>query len=442
LLIKVLSLTLVIALLPAEAEDSSQFLVFHKQVRTNIPTITGGLQACLPLHDPSHLVKLPCSKSAPGGPVPLASGRSCLRLAPLDFVSKALNWAFGERIAMAASSHMAAAGRSDLTRITARVADTSKVLRLEASRPVSAEVRQRGSRVVLAFGNSRVDFAGSDSVKAVAWVRSIALDPSEPGNPLVIELAGDVRTKISHLASQNAYLVEAIFQEGSERESEPSAGSAPQTWKWRHITVDAGHGGADRGAAIRENVFEKDAALAIARRLRWALETRLGVTVVLSRTEDQALGLEDRIAAANLAKSNLFISVHIGNTTASAAAHSYAYTARWDARESSAGEGRKARSLFVPWWEAQRSGLPWSERLAEGVQAELNRALNGGQALQFRRSPVKLLYALSMPAVLVEIGNASTPDFQASVESEQFQNLVAATLATAVEKFRPVYERP
>jgi N-acetylmuramoyl-L-alanine amidase len=47
-----------------------------------------------------------------------------------------------------------------------------------------------------------------------------------------------------------------------------------------------------------------------------------------------------------------------------------------------------------------------------------------------------------MPAVLVEIGNARVVDFQAKVESESFQNLVAATLAGAVEKFRPIHERP
>ena len=72
----------------------------------------------------------------------------------------------------------------------------------------------------------------------------------------------------------------------------------------------------------------------------------------------------------------------------------------------------------------------------------MNRALNGGQPLAFRRSPIKLLSALAMPAVLVEIGNARVPDFQAKVESEQFQNLVASTLAAAVEKFRPLHERP
>jgi len=365
---------------------------------------------------------------------------------PLDFLSKALDRALDEKIDVSASGNAAVVGEPDFTRLNAKVADKNKVLRLQASRPFLAEVRQLGSRVVLAFGNTPVDFSGSDGVQTAEWIRSITLEQSESANQLVIELANNIRTaRISHLASQNAYTVEAMLQEGTEAKSEPTAElapPAPEAWKWRHITVDAGHGGPDRGAAIRDNVFEKDVALAIARKLRWALETRLGVPVVLSRAEDQAQPLVDRIAAANLARSNLFISIHTGNAPASPAAYSYVYTARWITDEGSSSETRNARSLFVPWWEAQRNSLPWSERLAECVQAEMNRALNGGQPLAFRRTPLKLLSALAMPAVLVEIGNAQVPDFRAKVESEPFQNLVAATLAAAVEKFRPLHERP
>ena len=337
-------------------------------------------------------------------------------------------------------------GESDFTRFNVKVADKNKVLRLQASRPVSAEVRQLGSRVFFEFGNTPVDFTGSEGVQTAEWIRSIALEQSESANQLTIELASNVRpAKISHLSSQNAYTVEAVLQEGTEAKSEASVElgrPATEAWKWRHITVDAGHGGPDRGVAIKQNTFEKDITLAIARKLRWALETRLGVTVVLSRAEDQALSLDDRIAAANLARSNLFISIHTGNLGNSTVADSFAYTAKWLADENSATEAGNTRSLFVPWWQAQRKSLTWSERLAECVQVEMNRALNGGQTLAFRRSPIKLLSALAMPAVLVEIGNARVPDFQAKVESEAFQNLVAATVAAAVEKFRPLYERP
>ena len=475
MLIKVFGFTLCIALLSAAVPaDSGQFLVFHKQARKAIPKLSIGLQTYLPVIDLLHFLDLPYSESASAGFVQITNGRNRLRLAkddsqvmvndrkialslpvtivknqwvvPLDFLSKALDRALDEKIDVSASGNAAVVGEPDFTRLNAKVADKSKILRLQASRPFSAEVRQLGSRVVLAFGNTPVDFTGSDGLQTAEWIRSITLEQTESANQLVIELASNVRTaRISHLSSQNAYSVEAMLQEGTEAKSEASAELAPpvpEAWRWRHITVDAGHGGPDRGAAIRYNVFEKDVALAIARKLRWALETRLGVPVVLSRAEDRAQPLVDRIAAANLARSNLFISIHTGNAPASPAAYSYVYTARWIADEGSASETRNVRSLFVPWWEAQRNSLPWSERLAECVQVEMNRALNGGQPLAFRRTPLKLLSALAMPAVLVEIGNVQFPDFRAKVESEPFQNLVAATLAAAVERFRPLHERP
>jgi len=454
--------------------DTGRFLIFHKQARKAIPKLSIGLQTYLPVIDLLHVLELPYSESVSAGFVQITKGKNRLRLekddsqvvlndrkialsapvtvvknqwvVPLDFVRKALDRAFDEKIAMSASGSAAAVGESDFIRLNARLVETNHALRLQASRSVAAEVRQQGLRIVFAFGNTPVEFAGSEGIQRAEWIRSLALDQSESANQLVIELADNVRiAKISHLASQNAYTVEVNRQEGAEAKPDAPAElphPAIEAWKWRHITVDAGHGGPDRGVAIRENVFEKDVALAIARKLRWALETRLGVPVVLSRAEDQAQRLEDRIAAANLARSNLFISIHTGNAPGSPAAHSYAYTARWIIDESSAGETKNARSLFVPWWEAQRNSLAWSERLAECVQAEMNRALNGGHPLTFRRTPLKLLSALAMPAVLVEIGNARVPDFQAKMESEPFQNLVAATLAAAVERFRFLHERP
>ena len=475
LLIKVLGFTLCIAIWPAAVPaDSGQFLVFYKQDRKAIPKISVGLQTFLPVIDLLQFLELPYSESASVGFVQITSGKNRIKLVkddaqvlvndrkialsapvtivknqwvvPLDFLTKALDRALDERIVIAASGSAAAVGDSDFTRFNVKVADKSMILRLQASHPVSAEVRQTGSRVVLAFGNTPIDFTGSDGVQAAEWIRSIALEQSESANQLVIELANNVRpARISHLSSQNAYTVEAMLQEGIETKSEASAElgrQATEAWKWRHITVDAGHGGPDRGVAIKEHTFEKDIALAIARKLRWALETRLGVTVVLSRAEDQALSLDDRIAAANLARSNLFISIHTGNFGNSTVVDSFAYTGKWLADENSAPEAGTTRGLFVPWWQAQRKSLAWSERLAEYIQAEMNRALNGGQTLAFRRSPIKLLSALAMPAVLIEIGNARVPDFQAKVGSEGFQNLVAATVAAAVEKFRPLHERP
>ena len=473
LLIKFVGITFCLTLLQAGIlADSNQLLLFYRQSRKSVPKVSIGQQTYIPVIDLLNFLDLPYSESVSAGFVQITAGKQQLRLTkgdsqallngqkiglgapvtvlrnqwlvPLEFFDKALERTLGEKIGLSESGNAAVIGESGFTRLNAKVIDKNKVLRVQASRAVAAEVRQLGSRVVLAFANAPMDLGSADTA-AAEWIRSITLEQSESANQLVIDLAENVRTaKISHLASQNAYTVEPILQDAGEATATSSGAvlSVTEPWKWRHITVDAGHGGLDRGTAIREALFEKDVALAIARKLRWALESRLGVTVVLSRSEDQAQKLEDRIAAANLARSNLFISVHTGNATASPAAYSYAYTMRWIADEASPSEAKGTRSLFVPWEQAQRGSLVWSEKLAECVQAEMNRALNGGQPLIFRRGPIRLLSALAMPAVLVEIGNSHAPDFQAKANNDSFQNLVAATLAAAVEKFRPLHERP
>jgi N-acetylmuramoyl-L-alanine amidase len=46
-----------------------------------------------------------------------------------------------------------------------------------------------------------------------------------------------------------------------------------------------------------------------------------------------------------------------------------------------------------------------------------------------------------MPAVLVEIGDASSAEFKEMASKNQFQNLVAATVSIAVEKFHSLQAR-
>ena len=362
------------------------------------------------------------------------------RPVPFDPLSTAPGPAAAQKAGTVAASELGAVGAADFVRLSAKL-EANGVLRLQANRSVAAEVQQEGARVVLQFGKTRIEFSGLTGSQMPSWIRSMAMGQPETANQLVIELAGGVGSaRISHLASQNATIVEPIYQDNPK--TGDGSPAQPASWKWKHITVDAGHGGLDRGTAIREQVYEKDVTLAIARKLRWALETRLGVTVVLSRPDDRTQSLEERVTAANLARSNLLISIHIGSSAPSKVAHSYAYTAAWPGEGSAAAEAGTMQRLFVPWHEAQRGSLTWSQRLAGSVQAELNRALNDGQALNIRHIPAKLLRALAMPAVLVELGNAREAGFQSAVQEESFQNLAAATLASAVEKFRTLHERP
>lgn len=79
----------------------------------------------------------------------------------------------------------------------------------------------------------------------------------------------------------------------------------------RRIIVDPGHGGKDYGApGYMKGVHEKDVTLSISKKLAENLRKELGCEVILTRTTDRYLTLEERTAIANTKNADLFISVH------------------------------------------------------------------------------------------------------------------------------------
>ena len=71
-----------------------------------------------------------------------------------------------------------------------------------------------------------------------------------------------------------------------------------------------GHGGDDAGTRGPDGSLEKDVTLDIARRLRNLIESQLGLRVVLTRTSDTTVPLDERAAIANNNRADLFISLH------------------------------------------------------------------------------------------------------------------------------------
>ena len=82
----------------------------------------------------------------------------------------------------------------------------------------------------------------------------------------------------------------------------------------RLVVVDAGHGGPDNGMTgplgAPISIYEKDVALAVAKRLGLELKSR-GLRVLFTRTTDTLIALSDRGRIANQAGGDLFISVHV-----------------------------------------------------------------------------------------------------------------------------------
>ena len=78
----------------------------------------------------------------------------------------------------------------------------------------------------------------------------------------------------------------------------------------RIIVLDPGHGGIDPGAIGLSGVYEKDIALDAARLVARDLEATRRYRVVLTRTIDEFIPLQDRVTRARAADGDLFLSMH------------------------------------------------------------------------------------------------------------------------------------
>jgi N-acetylmuramoyl-L-alanine amidase len=212
--------------------------------------------------------------------------------------------------------------------------------------------------------------------------------------------------------------------------------------------IDAGHGGDEHGARGPQGLAEKDITLSVARRLKAAIEARLGSLVILTREGDQTVGLDERAAVANNNVADLFISLHANASVRSSAAGAEVFylslsdygdqAVRVAQGESEALPvfGGGARDIDVILWEmAQARHIEQSSLLAQIVEASLrDRVPMSPRAIQ--QAPFRVLVGANMPAVLVEMGFISNPEQEKQLASDAFQSSIVQALVDGIVRFR------
>jgi N-acetylmuramoyl-L-alanine amidase len=196
------------------------------------------------------------------------------------------------------------------------------------------------------------------------------------------------------------------------------------------IVLDPGHGGTDAGVN-NGGVQEKDLTLAIARKMKPALESRLGSTVLLTRDSDIALTNEARSTIANNNQANLLISIHIGQSS-NLQDLGAVYVMKNDApQETDAARGGR---LFLPWYLGYRASWPASNGAAKLLQEELSTSMPPWK-FPVRYGPIAVLASASMPSIALEVGNLSDPMSAEALADPAFQAKLSATAAAAIEKY-------
>lgn len=243
--------------------------------------------------------------------------------------------------------------------------------------------------------------------------------------------------------------------------------SAPRTQKTTNqkddtfvVVIDAGHGGKDYGA-IDNGVNEKDINLAVAKKLAEKIRKEMkNVNVVMTRDNDTFISLQERANIANRNKGNLFISIHTNsvdtknpNRTSVSGTSVYALGPQKDAnnlqvaqRENSvielednfnqkySGFDPQKDESYIIFEIAQKKTLGQSLKFADTAQNELVKTA-GRKNRGVKQAGFWVLWATSMPSVLVELDFICNPDEAKFMASEEGQEKLAKSLLNAIKKY-------
>ena len=272
-------------------------------------------------------------------------------------------------------------------------------------------------------------------------LESVNFDDSDGVAKLLINTSDDVREIRTAAADENRVYFVDFLREAAVTEAVPPPALTPPpavarpdapSSSLRVIVIDAGHGGIDDRGTASGGILEKDLTLAIARKLRSEIQSRLGATVLLTRDSDVALTSEARSAVANNNQAGLLISLHVGYSanTMDSGSSIYLIQEGFAANLSTTSSDR----LFLPWYLAYRTSRQSSEQIATILQQELSKALPVWR-FPIRSGPIAVLASATMPAVAIEVGNLNNALNAQTLTEGDFQTKLATAVAMAVEQF-------
>jgi N-acetylmuramoyl-L-alanine amidase len=227
------------------------------------------------------------------------------------------------------------------------------------------------------------------------------------------------------------------------------------------VFIDPGHGGHNHGGRTSTPIngrtyLEKDVTLAIARRMIPLFQRSPNLEVRLSRVDDRFVSLDDRIRMSDVARADLFVSIHTNATSSrrkTARGFEVFYlsddrqaTNRWlEVMENTQGlgdvttgrEGRQLRSILTDISDREFSRRRAEGRLLANVvertfarQGPFRGHIRGSKPAAFR-----VLMNYNSPAVLVECGFLDNPQDAALLVQPRVQDEIAALLFNAINLY-------
>ncbi|MGI5824196.1 MAG: N-acetylmuramoyl-L-alanine amidase [Bacillota bacterium] len=178
------------------------------------------------------------------------------------------------------------------------------------------------------------------------------------------------------------------------------------------VVIDPGHGGSDPGAVANDSK-EKEINLQVAERVSKNL-TKKGITVIMTRTEDEYLELVERANIGTDAMATVFVSMHCNSATATSATGVETY-------------------YYI------NSDNEYDEDLADCIQKAVIKA-TGAKDRGVKSANFSVLRNSEIPAALIEMGFISNADEAANLNDEEYQKQIATGVTNGIIAFLKAYD--
>ena len=360
-------------------------------------------------------------------------------------------------LAVAAVSHAASPGVDVLgVRLGGDGAETRLVIDL--NREATGRISQDGGngRVVMSLPGvaARTSLQGSGRGLVKAWM----IDSSQGAARLQVDLNGAGVIKRRFLlppadgVDHYRYVIDiaaagppsaTFVSRPTRRSAAPAAKPLPLK---RVVVIDAGHGGRDPGARGSRG-FEKDITLAAALALQARLERGGKYKVVMTRSTDVYVPLENRVQIARRAGADLFISLHADAGAETTTRGASVYTLSEQAA------GRALRFVSKDDWFMNTSTSSGDQGVRDILfdltqRATKNRSANFAELIleradehmpllrrSHRDAGFVVLLAPDVPAVLLEMGFMTNVHDEANLSDEGRRTRFMNSVGDAIDAY-------
>ena len=217
------------------------------------------------------------------------------------------------------------------------------------------------------------------------------------------------------------------------------------------VVLDPGHGGRDPGAEAG-GYRESSLMLELAEAVKESLIRNTDFKVVLTRTEDKFLSLEDRITIASQSDANLFISLHADAVIEGEASGTTVYllsdkatdkmsaqlASRHDRSEILKGvdlSGLDSQVASVLLDMARQETKPRSEAVASFILKVFKEKITELSSQPLRYAAFSVLKSPDIPSILIEAGFMSTSSDLQNLTTKKWRREFADSLTEAISRW-------